>query len=198
MYDQGFFSDIANGAARSAGVVVPLVDRGYEPVTVVDVGCGQGWWGAAFEARGCAVTGVDGDYVTDRQLARFVEHDLTQPLPDLARFDLAVCLEVAEHLPESRAASFVADLVALAPVVLFSAAIPGQPGVHHVNCQWPAYWAEKFAEHGYGVRDTYRWPLWDDDRVEPWYRQNLMVFESGREIATPRPLVHPFYWDMRR
>jgi hypothetical protein len=127
-----------------------------------------------------------------------VEHDLTRELPDLGRFDLAVCLEVAEHLPASRAALFVADLVKLSPVVLFSAAIPGQPGVHHVNCQWPAYWADLFAFHGYGCRDEYRWPLWDDDRIESWYRQNVLIFQQGYEVTTPRPLVHPFYWDLRR
>jgi hypothetical protein len=52
-----------------------------------------------------------------------------------------VSLEVAEHLQPKRSASFVADLVALAPAVLFSAAIPGQPGTDHINPRWQDEWA---------------------------------------------------------
>lgn len=67
--------------------------------------------------------------------------DLTQPLSLGRKFDLCVSMEVAEHLPPSRADSFVADLVGLAPVVLFSAAVPEQGGTNHLNEQWPDYGA---------------------------------------------------------
>lgn len=181
-YTADFYDTIAPGCRSSAEVVVPMILERHPAETVVDVGCGQGWWGAEFVFHGCEVIGLDGGYVPDRRIP-FIEHDLTDPLP-AGSYDLAVCLEVAEHLPEHRAASFVADLCALAPVVVFSAAIPGQPGAGHVNCQWPSWWAPLFADCGYHLDDRLRDLIWDDDRIEPWYRQNLL-------IATPTPCDSP-------
>lgn len=193
-YDQLFYDTIRAGCKSSADVVVPLVLKRLGTInTVVDVGCGEGWWAAAFAHRGgCDVLGVDGAYVQSSPLGeRFIARDLTQPL-NLAprRFDLAVSLEVAEHLPESRAAGFVADLCALAPVVLFSAAIPHQSGAGHINCQWPTYWADLFYRHGYDFDGSIRFDIWDDERIEPWYRQNLHIATTGCR-STTLDLVHP-------
>jgi hypothetical protein len=49
------------------------------------------------------------------------------------RFDLAISLEVAEHLPEGSAGALVSTLIEAAPVVVFSAAIKGQSGTNHIN-----------------------------------------------------------------
>lgn len=210
MYNEAFFDTIRDGACSSAAVVVPLAVDLIKPRRVVDVGCGEGWWAHAFLEYGCDVTGVDGAPVSDSPLGdRRIIRDLTQPIPtsDLGVFDLAVSLEVAEHLPESRAAGFVADLAALAPVVLFSAAIPGQGGVGHINEQWPSYWVDLFAANGMAVSGALRWKIWGDDRVENWYRQNLLV--AARDpgslpelfdtpLAPPWPVVHPVLYDARR
>lgn len=92
------------------------------------------------------------------------------------------------------------DLCALAPVVLFSAAAPGQGGLGHVNEQWPAYWVERFERHGYRCSGALRWRFWCDDRVESWYRQNLLFATAEPErypalfdtpLAETWPVVHP-------
>ena len=132
-------------------MVVPIILESFDVETALDVGCGQAWWGSQLRRNGCRVTGIDGGYVTfpEENLDSFVAHDLGLPFPDVGRFDLVVCLEVAEHLAESRADGFVAELCDAAPVVLFSAAIPHQSGAGHINCQWQSWWAEKFHENGY-------------------------------------------------
>jgi 2-polyprenyl-3-methyl-5-hydroxy-6-metoxy-1,4-benzoquinol methylase len=152
-YTNDYYDALREGARRSARVVVPLV-LGLVPArSVIDVGCGRGTWLAVFRAHGVEeVRGVDGDYVDRGRLEipadRFEAHDLTRPLRPAGRFDLAVSLEVAEHLPAEAADAFVGSLTLLAPVVLFSAAAPYQGGEGHVNERWPAYWAGRFAARG--------------------------------------------------
>lgn len=217
-YTAAFYDQIRAGVQASAAVVVPLVlDHltaidALLPPRVVDVGCGEGWWAVEFARHGCEVIGIDGAYVAGSPLGdRFAPHDLTQPLPEhlYGRFDLAVCLEVAEHLPAGRADGLIADLCRLAPVVLFSAAIPGQGGAGHVNEQWPAYWVERFARHNFEVSGALRWPLWSDGRVEPWYAQNTLIAacaDAAAELpdlfsgpaSPPHPVVHPTIYDWRR
>lgn len=208
-YDAAFYGTIRAGVQASAAVVVPIVDAIVKPLSVIDVGCGEGWWAKAFADRACDVIGVDGAYVTGSPLGdRFAVHDLTQPLPaHWGGFDLAVCLEVAEHLPEWRGGGLVADLCRLAPVVLWSAAVPGQGGAGHCNEQWPAYWVGQFAAHGYAASGALRWQVWDNNRVENWYRANMLVFARRPEqypalydtpLAPPWPVIHPVLWDARR
>lgn len=165
---------------NSAEAIVPLVMNLLHPSRVVDVGCGTGTWLATFLARGATdVHGFDGPYIDRSTLEipadRFTAVDLAQPVALGRGFDLAVCLEVAEHLPASRAASLVHSLAQLAPVVLFSAAVPLQGGVDHVNEQWPEYWADHFTRHGYVAIDCLRRKIWRDEQVAWFYAQNLLL-----------------------
>jgi SAM-dependent methyltransferase len=182
-YDGAFYDEIDAMSVDSAAAIVPWLVDALSPTSVIDVGCGRGAWLAEFKRRGVAdVLGVDGDYldVTTMHISEdeFVAADLLDP-PVLDRtFDVAVSLEVGEHLPAEHAASFVDYLCQAAPVVLFSAAIPGQGGVHHVNEQWPAYWSRLFANMGYKALDVVRPRFWDDDRVAFYFAQNTVIYAS--------------------
>jgi SAM-dependent methyltransferase len=209
-YDAAFFETHRDGARESARAVVPVLLDLVPARSVVDVGCGLGVWLAVFRDHGVEdVLGVDAAWVDPARLSiprdRFAARDLERPLGLGRRFDLAISLEVAEHLPESCARDFVDSVVALAPVVLFSAAIPFQAGEHHVNEQWPDYWASLFAERGYLAIDCLRRRFWADERVDWWYAQNMIVYverssleryprlRRESEVTDPRPLalVHP-------
>ena len=132
MYDAAFFDMIRPGCQASAAAVVPVVLNHIQPRTVIDVGCGEGWWAKAFaDLGGCEVLGLDGPGAGGALDGRFVAWDLRYSFADVARGELAVSLEVAEHLSAKRADGFVNDLCSIADVVLFSAAIPGQGGVGH-------------------------------------------------------------------
>jgi SAM-dependent methyltransferase len=170
------------------------------PRSVLDVGCGTGTWLRAAAALGVAdLFGVDGIIVepNELQVARELvgEVDLSRPFSLGRGFDVVLCLEVAEHLPEASAEALISSIVAHADEILFSAAIPGQPGQHHVNCQWPTYWQSRFNAHGFSCDDAPRWEIWDDDRVEPWYRQNLFRATRNPSLAGREPrikaVVHP-------
>jgi len=154
-----------------------------------------GAWLSVFREEGVHdVLGIDGDYVRHDLLlipgAQFRSHDLSHPLTLDRDFDLALCLEVAEHIPAEAAPTLVKSLVALARLVLFSAAIPGQYGVDHVNEQWPSYWANLFSTHGFRPIDLLRGAIWDDESVDWWYRQNMLLYVgSGVEIEAIKPMT---------
>jgi SAM-dependent methyltransferase len=207
-YSVRFYQGISSDSAISAKAVAPLIVRLFAPGSFVDVGCGTGTWTRALKDAGVpAALGIDGHNVQDRQLviprAEFQRHDLTQVLRLDRRFDLALSLEVAEHLPPERAGGFVADLCRLSDVVVFSAAVPGQGGTHHVNEQWPSYWIALFESCGYTVVDCLRPQLWYNTDVAWWYRQNMLTFIKHEELAKypaavelgrqpfPPDVVHP-------
>lgn len=192
-YDAAFYADQADGSLRSARVVAPIVADLVRPASVLDVGCGLGTWLAAFAELGVAdVLGIDGDYVDRAKLRipadRFRAVDLTDP-PALGRtFDLAMCLEVGEHLPGPASAGLVRLLTDAAPAVLFSAAVPGQGGTAHINERWPAFWRALFAARGFARLDPIRPRVLRDRRVEWWYQQNAFLFVRETELAN-RPAL---------
>ncbi len=173
----------------SARVVVPMVVELIHPLSVLDVGCGRGAWLSAFIAQGIEkVVGLDGDYIQPSTLLfsadRFRPTNLSVKFeipPD--RFDLAICLEVAEHLPKRNSRYLVRKLTSAAPQVLFSAAPPGQEGGGHINCQPLSYWRKIFEKFGFRMLDPFRPKLRDDRRVAWWYRQNMVLFVSPDAIA---------------
>jgi SAM-dependent methyltransferase len=207
-YGAGFLETIGEGPRRSARRVVPLVLELTDPRSVIDIGCGNGDWLATFAELGVTdLLGVEGPG-SDPSLAsiprsQLLIHDLTEPLHLERGFDLAVCLEVGEHLAAEAAPGLVTSLVGLSAIVLFSAAIPGQGGHHHVNEQWPDYWEALFAEHGYVAVDCIRGAIWDDMGVDVWYRQNTLLYVAADRLASlpalvatttgamPRRVVHP-------
>jgi hypothetical protein len=193
-YDLAFFSAVNSTSSKSAEIIVPLVIDLIGPRSVIDIGCGTGVWLSIFKAHNIDdITGIDGHWVKDELLlipkSCFLTHDLTQDLDVERRFDLAVCLEVAEHLDEKCARSFVGTLVKLSSVVLFSAAIPFQDGIHHVNEEWPDYWARIFGEHEYVPIDCIREKIWNNEDVAWWYAQNILVFADKQHVLK-KPKLH--------
>jgi SAM-dependent methyltransferase len=202
LYTAGFFKGQRRESLASARIIVPIVCRALEPTSVIDVGCGVGAWARVFEDAGAAVTAIDGEYVDRDQLLippeRFIAADLTQGIPIDEKVDLAVCLEVAEHLPPDAGELLVAELARVADSVLFSAAIPHQGGTGHVNERWQDEWAEIFAAEGLEAIDVIRPQVWDDPRVSPWYAQNTLLYARSAiadrlrgEVTPPLRVVHP-------
>jgi SAM-dependent methyltransferase len=204
-YTDTFYHSLRDGSARSARAIVPLLIEFHNPTSVVDVGCGVGTWLSAFREAGVTdVLGIDADEARHAGLAipqeRFVSHNLTTPFIAPRQFDLVLNLEVAEHLPERAAHTLVETLVGLGSKIVFSAAVPHQGGTDHLNCQWPSYWARLFAAHGFSPSVELRARTWSLATVEPWYRQNLVVFAreapgsapaAGDRWEWPLDVVHP-------
>ena len=202
-YDSRFYLAQEQRSSLAAETVAAVLCAELKIKSVLDVGCGLGGWLAAFSRHGVAeVLGVDGPHVDPASLAipstQFIAHDLREPLALDRRFDLVISIEVAEHLPERVARRFVSDLCRHGDMVLFSAAIPFQGGVGHVNEQWPSYWAAHFAARDFRAVDAVRPRIWNDERIMYWYKQNMLLYvREGASIGLSQPaapaldVVHP-------
>lgn len=197
VYDSVFFDANNATSKKSAEIIVPLIIDLVSPRSVIDIGCGTGTWLAVFKSHNVdEITGVDGHWVQDEMLvipkSCFIAQDLTQKLKIERRFDLAVSLEVAEHLHREYAQHFVGTLVNISSVILFSAAIPFQNGTDHVNEEWPEYWAQLFAEHDYVPIDCIRERIWRNEDVVWWYAQNILLFAEKQHVLTTPKLQRAF------
>jgi SAM-dependent methyltransferase len=186
-YDADFYRYLASFVVRSARGVVPRLASVLPIRSVVDFGCGQGAWLSVWQSAGVSITGVDGSYVDRRRLlidpTYFRAADLAEPIDLGRRFDLVQSLEVAEHLPASRARQFVDTLTAHGSCVLFSAAVPGQGGEHHVNEQPLGYWRDIFRQKGFVAIDYLRPLIFKDAEIEPWYRYNTVLYVAEDHVA---------------
>lgn len=168
---------------KAPSIIAPMVYDIVKPKSVIDIGCGLATFLRAFKNLGVSdVLGIDGHWVNREllskyiQLSEFQEADLESRISIPRKFDLAISVEVAEHLSAGRADSFVEDLCALSDQILFSAAIPGQGGDNHINEQWVSYWKEKFEKRGYVMLDIFREKMWNNPDILWWYRQNIFLF----------------------
>lgn len=191
-YSEDFYDKRHEATVYSARTVLSILSQCIPRIeSAVDVGCGVGTWLSVLKEKAAKeILGVDGGWVNQDLLVIpsdcFRQVDLTQKSSFPRRYDLAISLEVAEHLPPTCANEFVAMLTELSDYVLFSAAIPGQGGVNHINEQWHEYWVKLFASHGYDVHDLIRSRIWDDSEIPFWYRQNIFLFSKQEKSENIR------------
>lgn len=207
-YTSGFYEWQQSNSYKSAQYILPILLQHFKPNSAIDVGCGVQTWLKSLTELGVEdVLGVDGDWVPKDQLllstSQFQPINLNSPRLSLERsFDLAISLEVAEHLKPESAIKFVKFLCAHSDVILFSAAIPGQGGRYHINEQWPSYWAKIFLENGFKAYDFIRPDIWANKDIAWWYRNNIIVFSKSTLFPSQKKpedlnIVHPdHYTDM--
>jgi SAM-dependent methyltransferase len=186
-YGDAFFQEQQDGSLRSALQVLPAVLDLVRPRSVCDFGCGVGPWLAAAKMLGATeVLGIDGPHVDLAKLkidcSEFLTHDFETPLQLPRTFDLAMSLEVVEHFEDRFSDAFLDSLTRAAPIILFSAAVPGQGGTHHVNERWASYWLRKFEARNYYAFDCIRPAIWHNIDVEWWYAQNTFLLASADSV----------------
>ncbi len=209
-YNSDFYKERYKNTVHSAQEVLSIVWKILPEInSVVDFGCGVGTWLSVAKSKGSSdVQGFDGSWVEPELLEippeNFQAVNLEKPITVNKQYDLAISLEVAEHLSPDVADSFINSLVNASSFVLFSAAIPFQGGIGHINEQWPDYWVYLFDKHGYVVLDIIRKEIWNDKQIPIHYRQNSFLFVKKEHLdklefstscmnenCLPLAIVHP-------
>ena len=182
-------------ALECARVYLQYLWQFFQPVTVLDVGCGSSTWlKACHELGSKTLFGLDGEWSSQSLMIdpdiNFRGIDLNKPFLAPEKVDMAINLEVAEHLEPSTGPHIIKSLTDSSDVVLFSAAYTGQGGYGHINERPHSYWAELFATHDFTPFDLFRPVFWDNEKIFMWYRQNIFLYVRKDSASYQRIKSH--------
>jgi SAM-dependent methyltransferase len=211
IYDSEFYANQRDESYLSATIMLGFIIDRIKPTSVIDFGCGTGSWLLVASERGISdYIGLDGDYVDHSLLFipqdKFIPSNLNIEIQLNKKFDLALSMEVAEHLNRESADTFVSSICKHTDIVLFSAATPHQGGTNHVNEQPLSYWNAKFEAQNYQLLDCLRAKFWNDKNIPVFYRQNAVlfvkknIFDEISNLFTSIDLIdviHPELFDMK-
>ncbi|MFA6995137.1 MAG: methyltransferase domain-containing protein [Patescibacteria group bacterium] len=190
IYDNRFFRNTIKLEASSAFEFTALVLKYYTPASLVDIGCGAGIYLKEFNKKGIKnLLGLDGspaageEFLLDKH--KLVIFDLAKKYKFKKKYDLALCLEVAEHLREKDADVLIETITEAADNIIFSAAVPGQGSrsIGHINEQPHNYWIEKFKNKNFSYLKLRTEKMRAEMKARGvvwWIVNNLMIFELKR------------------
>lgn len=177
------FNELAHRNAPS--VLGAIAARFPEAQRYIDVGAGTGAFAAQAVKMGKTVVAIEysphGRAYARKQGVDVHPFDLARPTPTdvTGVFDLAYCFEIAEHLPPHLGDRLVDFLVERAPVIVFTAAHPGQMGSGHINEQPKSYWIDRFEARGAKFDNETSESLsreFSAAGVSTWFETNIAVF----------------------
>lgn len=202
IYDNAFYLHQSPGSYKTAQAFFKYLFNFYKPNSLIDFGAGLGTWLQAAQELGVEhLQAIEGEWVKPKvqnSNLNYTFHDMQKSYKTEQKFDLAMSLEVAEHLSLERADSFIGDICQTANLVMFGAAMKHQGGQGHINEQNQSYWIKLFRIRNYECLDIFRTPFWFRNELEPWYIQNTFLFikkgDSRRDLFINDPLYdvhHP-------
>lgn len=152
------------------------------PKSIIDIGCGQGVWLNEFLKiyKFEKIVAVDSNrsdfkYIAGNEKIKILRIDLEEEEIPKQYCDIAICLEVLEHLSENSAIR-VAEYLSNSKLLVFSAATPGQGGTGHINEKPTKFWQNFFEERGFFTADIVRPQIIKMKDVPNYYRNNILVF----------------------
>jgi len=203
-YSKEFYHSVDNRASETAKVIFRELRNYLNVTTMVDAGCGSGAWArTAIDEGFTQAFGVDLSSSLDlikknksfeKILANgnliLIERDFVKDsVSGLPVAELAICLEVAEHLPPEIGASLITRLTEASNFVIFSAAQPGQGGTYHINERPIEFWVEEFAKYNFEPFDPFREILRKSQNVPRFYALNMLLFVSKGSINTDKRVL---------
>ena len=167
-----------NKTHNDRGTLLHCIEK-FQIKSFLDVGCGPGGMVRLAQMRNLFSLGIDGDWeVPKEKEAKILIHDFTTgPAPLDREFDLGWSVEFLEHVDEQYQDNYM-QAFARCKYVACTAAGPGAPGHHHVNCQLPTYWLDVFDKYGFDYDDetTQEIRLHKSTMQKPFMQRTGMFF----------------------
>lgn len=179
-YDKDYFKRIEEAETIQAKSLSEIVIKKYKPKKIADIGCATGLYLVPFHEAGVKTVGYDNaKYAVDKALVPTVKDvDITKKMRKI-RADVAICIEVLEHIEDKYSDQVIDNIAAVTDTVIFTAAQVGQGGTGHVNCQPREYWENKFKVRGFNrdveAEEEIREYV-TRKKHEDWFKNNLQVF----------------------
>lgn len=173
-----------------ATAIASLLGRGARDLSVLDMGAGKGLYVRMLRTVGLRnVTGYEGvaniEYLTSGRIKR---RDFTIPFEPCKRFDVVVCLEVAEHIPPRFESTFLSNVNCSAGSgLVISWAPPGQSGTGHVNLQSRKDALARLTALGFEL-DTMATRHISEQATLYWFKKNTLAL---RRKGQPSPFQAP-------
>ena len=188
--DIGFYKKtLRPDRQHSYKIIVDYIINNIKPDlnSVIDYGCGAGWFLYYFKNRGITdVLGIEPNKnirgVLDKSVKSNIEFlNLTEVIKINRFFDLSMNIEVMEHIDEKYSTVCLDNITSYSSTLIFSAATPGQGGWGHVNEQPFSYWENRLNDRDFVCNKNktaeFRRFL-KINKANNWYIKNISVFES--------------------
>jgi len=186
VYDDNFYKNITGSRVESSKVILKLIFNILNPNSVLDVGCGRGVWLKTAKELGAEIVyGIDGEWNEGKMIDEKIFYkpvDLNQNFSLDKKFDLTICLEVAEHLTNEASQNLIFSLINTSNTILFSSAFYYQGGIAHINENLHSYWADLFLKNNFLPFDIVRPITWGNEKISFWYRQNTFLYVKKNSI----------------
>jgi len=194
MYDKDFFLSNQEEGLKIYEWFVPLLHNIFKFQSIVDFGCATG--SSLFYAlkQGVSdVLGIEGspeafsNLLIDKKY--IIQHDLREPLKVDRKYDIALSIEVAEHINKKYTDIYLESMCNSSDLIIFTGATPNQGGKCHINEQSHEWWIQKFREHSFGLDEKMTGLLKRKikENIKAgkftafWLVPNIMVFRRERE-----------------
>jgi hypothetical protein len=156
MYDRDFHKSIENDETPQAIRLAEYIKEHLSPTCFFDFGCSTGTYLYQIKKHLPNIISVGFEFsdeaVQHAVCSDIIQHDLTTPLTiSKSPRTLGLCLEVLEHIEDIHWKSVLENITKNCDRVIFSAAVPGQGGVGHINCRLKIVWIKRFHELGWVV-----------------------------------------------
>lgn len=185
VFDDNFINDIYKTQVPMIKLIAEIINKQFHPKSLIDMGCGSGLYLAEFYKLGINVSGCDINETALSWIKSILPDinvfvsDLRKKISFKQKFDLCLCLEVAEHIEEIYSHIFVENLINSSNIIIFSASPPEQPGIYHVNEHEQEFWINLFSEKNYNIN-------WEEtnllkknlknQNIIYWLVNNILVF----------------------
>ncbi|MGD2087936.1 MAG: class I SAM-dependent methyltransferase [Candidatus Aminicenantes bacterium] len=186
IYDHLFYEDANELKKQSSEKVAEIIDSFFNFHSVLDIGCGCGLYIEELHRLGKEVLGCDASIDAINMAAKeftVFYCNVTEPLILNRKFDLVICIEVAEHIRKKYSRQLVKNCTCYGDTVVFTAAPKGQGGVGHINEQPYRFWIRLFAENHFrydrDLSEQVR-TVMKEKNVVQWIANNFMSFSRSR------------------